>query len=348
MAISPDGSHVYFVAKGLLAGANAEGREPAEGGDNLYVYDVEEAKTRFIATLPGIAEDESLSWVSGIGVANISPEGRYLVFTSHAALTPDATREGPAQVYRYDATGEELTRISIGERGFDDNGNAGTGDAKIVRASIGFLTSIGPGVEDPTMSADGSRIFFESPIGLTPGALDDKATNNRGGLASNVYEWEEDGKGSCEEPSGCVYLISDGRDAGEGGGGEASAVELLGTDASGGNVFFTTADRLTPSDTDTQLDIYDARVGGGFGEPPMPKPCQGDVCKGAGTQAVAQPSPATPDFNGPGDEIPKPTRCKKGFVKRHGKCVKKHVKRQKSSRHHHRRRSAHGNRRAGR
>ncbi|MGH2880828.1 MAG: hypothetical protein ACRDK4_14630 [Solirubrobacteraceae bacterium] len=54
--ISEDGSHVYFVAKGLLAGANAEGRAPEPGADNLYLYEpdpshADASRVVFIATL---------------------------------------------------------------------------------------------------------------------------------------------------------------------------------------------------------------------------------------------------------------------------------------------------------
>lgn len=41
VAVSPDGAHVYVVARGVLsAGLNAEGRAPVKGADNLYVYDI--------------------------------------------------------------------------------------------------------------------------------------------------------------------------------------------------------------------------------------------------------------------------------------------------------------------
>ena len=40
VSIAPDGSHVYFVARGVLgSGANARGDAPVKGADNLYVYD---------------------------------------------------------------------------------------------------------------------------------------------------------------------------------------------------------------------------------------------------------------------------------------------------------------------
>jgi len=52
--ISTDGSHVYFVAKGVLATNpnSAEGKEkPEEGAYNLYVCDTAAGSTRFIANL---------------------------------------------------------------------------------------------------------------------------------------------------------------------------------------------------------------------------------------------------------------------------------------------------------
>jgi NHL repeat len=329
MAISPDGSHVYFVAKGTLTGANAEGKEPTEGAPNLYLYQRDPAhpggETSFVATLDSENEGnggDGQQWVGGIGHANVTPEGRFLVFSSQAALTPDATHPGgPAQIYRYDAQAEELTRVSIGRRGFNDNGNAGSGGASIVRAFESFDEK----GTSPSVSSDGSRVFFQSPIGLTPGALNDVATNSRGSLAQNVYEWEADGTGSCAEAGGCVYLISDGHDASEGPGGTESGVELLGTDASGEDVFFATNDQLTPSDTDSGLDYYDARVGGGFAAPPTPTPCQADACKGPGTEAGPAQSPGSASFNGAeeGPKHPKkPAKVRK--QKRHKKAHKKH------------------------
>ena len=71
--------------------------------------------------------------------------------------------------------------------------------------------------------------------------------------AENVYEWEQEGVGSCPEgqSAGCVYLISDGRDKSVARESVSvrryeSAVCLLGSDGSGANVFFPTADQLVP------------------------------------------------------------------------------------------------------
>ena len=64
-ALSLDGSHVYFVAQGKLAGnPGALGEEAIEGENNLYMYERDEAhpegRLAFIATLA--PSDEYLNW----------------------------------------------------------------------------------------------------------------------------------------------------------------------------------------------------------------------------------------------------------------------------------------------
>jgi Tol biopolymer transport system component len=308
MAVSPDGSHIYFVAKGLLAGANGERAEPEGGADNLYLYDANARTTRFIATLPGKTGAETSQWAQGETVANVTADGRYLLFTSAGRLTPDATRdEGPQQVYRYDAQRETLTRVSIGQRGFHDNGNRGTGGAKIVPASRSVDYSNGRPPLNPSMSVDGSRVFFESPVGLTLGALDDAPINGEGALAENVYEWEQDGTEGCALAAGCVYLISDGHDLAQSALYQSSAVQLIGTDAEGKNVFFSTARPLVPADGDTGRDVYDARVGGGFTPAPTPVSCQGEACQGGPAAASIFAMPGSATLNGLGNLAPPTT-----------------------------------------
>jgi hypothetical protein len=316
-AMPPDGSHVYFVARGVLSGANATGQEPVPGGLNLYVYWAGSGggvrgQAHFIATL---SPSDAAQWThikTDDGVANVTPDGRYLVFTSHQALTPDATpteepgQEPPAQVYRYDAESEALARVSIGSNGFGDNGNAALHDAGIMHMINGLEDGIGgPERTDPTMSDDGRFVFFESPTALAPGALDNHpVTGNPKAMAENVYEWEANGSQpsanapACEQPAGCVSLISDGKDIAEGSGAHYSfsAVQLLGTDSTGENVFFWTADQLVSRDTDTQVDLYDARVDGGFAEPAEPEPCASlDRCR--------PQTPASSLFGAPSSEV---------------------------------------------
>jgi hypothetical protein len=323
LAIAPGGEDVYFVARGVLTeGTNRAGQEPVPGGENLYAYAAAgagaPAHTEFIATL-GHDEAERNQWVEGVGFANVTPDGQFLVFTSHEALTADVSRpEGPAQVYRFDADTEELARVSVGAEGFNDNGNDGTGDARIVLAQQGFLAGDGPARANPTMSNDGQFVFFESPIALTPGALNDECVTGNcppehtpGVLAENIYEWAADGArisggtAPCGEPGGCVSLISDGRDRNESNKAHqsASTVELQGVDATGQNVFFWTADQLVGQDTDSQVDLYDARVEGGFPEPSAQAPCGSiEECHPTSSSApVSEGSLGSQIFTGPGN-----------------------------------------------
>jgi hypothetical protein len=309
MAISRDGSHVYFVAKGVLTGrANSRGQVARDGADNLYVFERDArypaGHVSFIATLPGA---DALEWqFGGVREANVTPDGRFLVFWSTGLLTADDMRvDGARQVFRYDAQSGGLLRISIGEGGFNDNGNAGVGNALFVRAFLGFGTA-GAWRSDPSMSDDGSFVFFQSPVGLTPGALDDvqiepNRRNSEGELlppvyAANVYEWHE----------GHVYLISDGRDTSASplkslaNSASFSSVELLGAGASGRDVFFSTTDRLVPQDTDTQTDLYDARVCTASDPCIAPPPPEQAACGGEGCRGVPG---APPVFGAPGSAV---------------------------------------------
>jgi len=301
-AVSADGSHVYFVAQGVLTGAaNSQGETAQNGADNLYVFERDAAypagRVAFIATLP--STDIGYDW-AGSFVANVTPDGRFLVFESHGRLTADdSSTSVEMQVFRYDAQTGALIRISIGEDGFNDDGNAGvdvslgSNEGSIVRPATTTRLA-GPVRRDPTMSDDGSFVFFRSPIGLTPQALNDVAINSAGHLAENVYEWHE----------GHVYLISDGRDTSEAFEGQSS-VTLLGSDASGADVFFTTGDRLVAQDVDSELDIYDARVCTAT-EPcvtaPVPAPaCTGEACRGAPEAPPASLVPASASLSGVGN-----------------------------------------------
>ena len=72
VAISPDGSHVYFVAQGVLTTtANGQGQTATAGANNLYVFERDAAYpdgwTSFIATLPGadVGSEGQIDWTPG-------------------------------------------------------------------------------------------------------------------------------------------------------------------------------------------------------------------------------------------------------------------------------------------
>jgi hypothetical protein len=147
----------------------------------------------------------------------------------------------------------------------------------------------------------------------------------------DVYEWEGEGVGSCEEAGGCTYLVS---------GGQSSGPDYLyAMSQSGEDVFFRTADRLLPRDTEATLSIYDARVGGGFAESNCEgggccSGCCGDECRPL-NPPPSLPGPTTAAVGPSGNVEENKAPCPRGrhLAKRHGQkfCIKDHHK------HHHRR-----------
>lgn len=339
IATSPDGTHVYFVAEGVLTTApNKFGATAERTADNLYLYERDgrypEGHIAFIARLSKL---DAAQWKTTPPLDDVTPNGRFLVFSSHADLTPDdISPSDAAQVFRYDSESEMLTRISIGERGFNDNGNAGAADASIGQES--------PYRSDPTMSRDADHVFFQSAVGLTPQALNMKqvgtaADQHTPTYAQNIYEWVADGVGACRESPGCIYLISDGSDTTSVGENGGSAVKLIGSDTTGQNVFFSTVDSLAAQDTDTQLDYYDARVDGGFAVVEATPECDGETCQGSPSPQLAFGPLSSVLLTGSGNipphasvpaSKPKTRHCTKGEKTKHGKCVrvvrKKHRK----------------------
>jgi hypothetical protein len=132
------------------------------------------------------------------------------------------------------------------------------------------------------MSGDGNRVFFDSSEPLVP-----QDTNG----VQDVYEWERAGTGSCGQESNCIYLISSNL--------SSEDAFLLDASASGNDVFFTTRAQLVPADRNENVDLYDARVGGGF--PPAAGGCSGAGCNGAPPMPPTLPLPATATFEGTGN-----------------------------------------------
>jgi hypothetical protein len=302
--VSEDGSHVYFVAEGVLTAENGEQNSPLEGEHNLYVFERDAAhpqgRLAFVATLsPADARDWS---VEDRRPVQATPDGRFLVFQSTADLTSDQHGLPEAgQIFEYDSQSETLVRVSHGQEGFGDDGNSAEYAATIPRQEYTRGGNIKGDVAfmDRALSADGSSVFFESHDALTKQAL--------GGFP-NVYEYH----------AGQVGLISDGYDNVVNAKG-VPAVKLIGTDESGHDVFFATADRLVQQDTDTLIDVYDAPAEGGFPPPPPLPFCSEEACQGTQSQAPSELAPATPTFSGTGNSPPSHhPKHHKHHKKRHG------------------------------
>ncbi|HEV7615876.1 MAG TPA: hypothetical protein VGO36_06570 [Solirubrobacterales bacterium] len=255
---------------------------------------------------------------TGTGTARVSADGRHLAFVSAATGLADydnrnlKTGTAEAEVYLYTAP------PGAGAGGLACASCRPNGERPLAAASLTGASFNGTGFnlahsyKPRALSDAANRLFFNS--------FDQLAPQDSNGDA-DVYQWEAPGSGSCAKPSGCVSLISSGR--AEGG------ATFVDASADGSDAFFLTDGSLVLSDPGA-VDLYDARVGGGFPQPESRIPCFGDAC---------QPLPLEPEDPTPGTlrdgrgnpPAPKPSKakkCKKGKVKKHGKCVKKkHSKR---------------------
>ncbi len=233
-----------------------------------------------------VAEDRRAWQIEDGRPTQTTFDGAILVFLSSAKLTRGDT-SGVPQVFAYDAQGESLARISIGQTG-SESGNVDTFDQAPQIPIQPFVGVDLPTAADTglTLSADASRIFFTSAADLAPQAEHD---------AVNVYEYS----------GGGVYLISSGGDTSRVNG--APTVSVLGTDASGQDAFFVSEDKLVPQYGDTQMALYDAREEGGFPTPALEPGCLGETCRGLSSATLSYQSPASAGQQGNGN-VSRPPR----------------------------------------
>ncbi len=272
---SEDGEYVYFVADGDLAeGASA-------GEPNLYLR--HGGQTTFIATLSeedkGSGGSGSIAYgdwlpVPGRRTAEVTPDGHAVVFQSVNSLTGHPSN-GASEVYVYDAETAQLSCASCLPTGEVPSGES-------------FLPPGGD--QDSTyqprwISANGDRVFFDSTTALAP-----HDTNGR----TDVYEWERDGSGSCQESRGCVYLLS--------GGTSPYGSFFIDASANGDDAFFVTRLQLSQQDGNENYNLYDAHVGGVL--PPSEPECSGTGCQGVPLAPTAFESPSSVTFDGVGNFPP--------------------------------------------
>jgi hypothetical protein len=310
--------------KGVL-GASAD-------GNYVYYQDAAALKQWHEGTITQVASGVGAAarddWPPTTGTARVSSDGTELLFLSTESLTrydntDQATGQPDSEVFLWRTTGGGLTCLSCNPSGERPRGPS----------TIPGALANGVGTTDlykpRDLSANGRRAFFDSQDALV--ALD----TNQGG---DVYEWEAQGEGTCQSPTGCLFMISNGKDP--------ESASFIDASESGADAFFLTYQALVEKDpgyTNVEkvagaADIYDARIGGH--EPPLPviPECEGDAC------TPLPPEPEDPTVGtlipGPGNppvHFPPSHGCAKGKhpIVRHGKtiCVKTH-KRSHHRRHH--------------
>jgi hypothetical protein len=344
LGASEDLSRIYFIDIAALTPESEENEngEHAEGEElNLYAW--EGGEPSFIGMLApgdnGFDVRNYGAWAASPSnrTAQVSADGAYLAFMSLAPLTgyDNRLRGGgncrstntPAcrEAFVYAAEAGELACASCNP----------SGEQPLGPSNLSLIRPDGPFRQPGNLSREGDgRLFFESQDALVPRDVN--------GNIQDVYEWEPNGVGSCKRADGCVYLISSGQSPNDS--------MFMDSSDSGDDAFFITREKLLPRDKNEQLDLYDARVGGGF-EETAPGPCNPEACAGPLGSAPAGPDAGSTGFTGPGNVkqsgASRP-RCPKGKhrARRKGKtrCVAKREARQQ--RRHDRR--AGGDRRAAR
>jgi NHL repeat len=270
-----DGEILYFVARGVLA----PGGELGE--DNLYRWtDDGTAKGAIEFVSTGVAQENWISLPEEVRNARragrVSPDGMHALFMTRERLT-DYDNAGHRQAYLYDAAEDELSCVSCDPSGAPATADAyavGTGDS--VRAAR-------------TLQHDGRFVFFSTADTLVPTDV-----NNR----LDAYRYDAE--------SGRVELISPGSGPFE--------AEFHDASADGSVAYFTTRQSLLSSDTDTSVDVYGARVGGGFlsqSPPPVAQPCVGEACRPEPGVPPAAPSMASGVQAGDGNAVKQPRKKKK-------------------------------------
>jgi hypothetical protein len=300
-----DGSYVYFVATGVLAGnenANKESAESEQG--NLYEW--HDGATSFIAKLNTEGSDP-YDWqdfyranpstpAHGGKSSRVTPSGTTVLFTSQAQLT-DYPNAGVDELYLYDATSSGLACVSCSPGAGPPTGSAYLSGNQLPLGGEprnAFLTR--------NLSDDGNRVFFQTKEALLP-----QDTNEQ----TDVYEWERGGAGGAdgctrssdsfsESSGGCLYLISTGQSGEQSYFGDASA--------DGDDVFFFTRQSLVGQDQDENDDLYDARVAGGIpAQNPSPATsCSGEGCLGPAVASPVFDAPSSTKLTGVEDPAPKP------------------------------------------
>jgi hypothetical protein len=350
LGFSRDGSSIYFVADGVLAGnVGADGSHASPGqcvaaeippGSTCNLYVSRNGSVSFVATLSGA---DGPSWghpVPGVGglpglTARVSSNGEWLAFMSQRPLTGydnhDAvTGEPDEEVFLYHAGTGSLVCASCNPTGARPFGvEAAQIDASTGRLAGGFDVwpgsarlaasipgwtpySSGSAVYQARYLSNGGRLFFNASDALAP-----KDSNG----VEDVYEYEPAaGAGAttdtCSETDTTFSSAAGGCIDLISSGTSEEESAFLDASESGDDVFFLTAARLAPRDEDGAIDVYDARVAGGEPQPTRPVQCEGDGCQQPATPPV-DATPGSLTFEGPGNLHETPTKKKSKHQKKH-------------------------------
>jgi hypothetical protein len=306
---SVDGSTVFFAGGRLTDDVTT---------DSVYRYDVESDSLEPIFSAP---EGESFDVTPVV----VSPDGSTFYFTSSLPLVPESPPGSVDALYVY----------RDGEIDFVASSGRPRGIAAFGDDSNGIGSSFEAG-QPLSVSSDGSELLFASTADLTdyessrhwqaylydhdtgnvtcvscgkPGIV---PTSHAGVLRSSLsadgstatFQTGERLLTSDANSALDVYRWKDGNLALVSAGRGPKDSHFIGMSVTGRDILFATYASLVAQDVDGgNLDLYDARVGGGF--PPLASEapdCSGEGCQGAGDTRPPTSVPGTLSLQGPGEE----------------------------------------------
>jgi hypothetical protein len=293
VTVSGDGRYVVFSTSDetpLTADA------PAQGG-NLYRYDFQSGDLEYLGageifavtrdakgiyflagadlklSEDGQARDLGASIFAPVTGRSVSVNGRYLVLSAPGTVVPDQSAGAPRQVFLYDTVTDKWSCASCVAGGSGGGGYVPEPQREFLNNRM--IRAV----------TDDGETFFSSEARLV-----NQDVNGR----RDVYAYRD----------GAVRLISPG----------TSPLDATFMDAStdGGDVFFSTEEKLSPAADRIGYSVYDAKVGGGIAETLAPPPCQGEACQGASAPPLlSEPSAAS----GANQKARSNRRCRGGSAK---------------------------------
>jgi len=293
VAISDDFSRVYFGSKeALVPGKGTQ----LGGGEKVNIYTLSGSELKYVAT------------TLGNGIRELSPDGSKMLFAAPASLslTSDKTAEicpkslaeasgtsDCVQLYRYEVAEDSLECLSC-VRGGVTNWASGNSEG------------------DLEMSSDGRVVAFRTNQSLLP-----RDINRR----LDLYEWR----------NGALRLLTDGTSNFPDQGFARPMLRAITAD--GSTILYSAPEPgLTGYERDEVSNMYVARVGGGFPRPPAVQHCSEESCQGPLQTPPSGQSAGSEGVQGRGNVRHKVRKCRKGAVRRQGRCVRKRHSR--GHRHH--------------
>jgi hypothetical protein len=218
-------------------------------GDNLVVWD--HGTTKMV--IGGVPQQTTPARSLGVkgyapGSARVTPDGTYFAFIF-------GTGDQHTEMYLYSLRDGTVTCCSC-------PAGPPSYDATVLPAATEGTVTLRAVGSRPRFLSDAGHVFFSTAEELVP--------EDRNGVL-DTYEYDP--------VSRAVSLVSTGTGSDPSTFADASA--------SGDDVFFLTRQRLTASDSDDLVDVYDARDGSSLNASSQPMP----VCEDATCQPPLSPSP---------------------------------------------------------